>query len=93
MKYYSLKAKWTDSGSEIEAIIAPFWSNETLAILYNSSPGYEDVYIATNDNRIISDLKECFELHEIEQFNFLIKFMSDKSRTWGCKGNNSLFGF
>ena len=93
MKYYSLKAKWTDSKSEIESIIAPFWSNETLAILYNSSPDYENVYIATSDKRIISDLKESFELREIEAFNFSIRFMSDKSRTWGCKGNNFLFGF
>ncbi len=93
MKYYSMKAKWTDSSSEIESIIAPFRSTETLAILYNSSPGYEYVYIATNDNRIISDLKESFELREIEPFNFSIKFMSDNSRTWGCIGNNILFGF
>lgn len=93
MKYYTFKAKWTNFGSEIESIIAPFWNNETLAILFNSSPDYEDVYIATNDNRIISDLKKSFELREIEPFNFSIKFMSDNSRTWGCKGNNFLFGF
>lgn len=93
MKYFTLKANWNDSGSEIEASISQYWSNQSIAILYNTSPGYEDVFIATNDSRVIAKLSEYYNLKEIEPFNYNIKLISDESRTWGCKGNRTAFGF
>ena len=93
MFYYEICAHWSDSQTEIVNLIEPFATNDNFALLYNFDPSVEQVYIATEDKRMILALSTVFGIMELESIDYMRDFMLSSNRQWGVTGNPALVNF
>jgi hypothetical protein len=93
MHYYIITASWHESQDVIQSLINPFATPNNFAILYNSDPEIDRVYIAAADKRMILAMKSEFELEETDSIDYGRDFMTSSNRQWGVIGNRSLVNF
>jgi len=93
MYYYTFKADWQSSKDLILSLIDPFTTTDNFAILYNGDTEVNDVYIATEDRRMILALEDSFEQTELDDIDYIRDFMETSNRQWGVIGNNHLVNF